>query len=222
MIPARLNSKRIHEKNLRLLCDKPLISYCVIAAKDADCFDEIYINSESKKLKNIARTYGVRFYKRDSSLSLDTTVNDEFVYDFMLNMEGDLLIQLLPTSPLITPQEIKEFTDILKEGLYDTVISVREHKIACVFQGNPINFVREQTHIPSQLMTPVQSYATVLMGWKYKTFIQNMERYGCAYHGSNVRTSYYPLNGFSTIDIDIEEDFRLAEVAMKSGFKVKV
>jgi len=47
MIPARLGSKRIEKKNIRLLNGAPLINYIIEAAKDAGCFDEIYINSEA-------------------------------------------------------------------------------------------------------------------------------------------------------------------------------
>ena len=48
MIPARMGSKRIEKKNIRILNGKPLISYVIEAAIEANCFDEIYINSESK------------------------------------------------------------------------------------------------------------------------------------------------------------------------------
>ena len=42
MIPARMGSKRIPKKNIRLLNGKPLIQYAIDAAKEADCFDEIW------------------------------------------------------------------------------------------------------------------------------------------------------------------------------------
>ena len=64
-------------------------------------------------------------------------------------------------------------------------------------------------------MTPIQSYATVLMAWKYYTFKENIKKYGFAYHGSDGKIGYYALKGLSTIDIDNEEDFELAEVALK-------
>ena len=47
MIPARLGSQRVKRKNLRLLQGKPLISYSVEAAEEAEVFDEIYITSRS-------------------------------------------------------------------------------------------------------------------------------------------------------------------------------
>ena len=60
-------------------------------------------------------------------------------------------------------------------------------------------------------MTPVQAYATVLMGWTYERYDQNMQKYGSAYHGGDGKVDYFPLRGLSTVDIDREEDFLLAE-----------
>jgi quercetin dioxygenase-like cupin family protein len=53
------------------------------------------------------------------------------------------------------------------------------------------------------------------MGWKYTNFKENMNKLGFAYHGGKGKIGYYPIKGLSTIDIDNEEDFQLAEVAMK-------
>ena len=60
-------------------------------------------------------------------------------------------------------------------------------------------------------MEPIFSYATSLMGWKTKSFIENMSKFGSGYHGGNGKINYYELKGISTIDIDEEEDFILAE-----------
>ena len=54
MIPARLGSKRVPKKNLRLILGKPLIAYIIEAAKASNAFDEIYINSEADIFGEIA------------------------------------------------------------------------------------------------------------------------------------------------------------------------
>ena len=109
MIPVRLGSKRVPNKNLRLLGNKPLVAHIIEAAKEANVFDEIVINSESDIFKEIADEYGVKFYKRPDHLSTDEATNDDFTLDFMHNINGDMLIQLLATSPFITSTQIKEF-----------------------------------------------------------------------------------------------------------------
>ncbi len=48
MIPARMGSKRVKSKNLRLLNGKPLIEYVIDTVSKIDIFDDIYVNSEDE------------------------------------------------------------------------------------------------------------------------------------------------------------------------------
>lgn len=213
MIPARLNSQRVSKKNLRIISNKPLIAHAVCAAKDSGVFDEIYINSEADIFGEIAYDYGVKFYKRPAELASNSAINDDFAYDFIKNVKGDILVQFLSTAPLIGPDEVKGFVNEMVDKKFDTLVSVEDHKIACVYKGKPVNFRLLEPHMSSQEMAPVQSYVTVLMAWTYQSFTRNMKKYGFAYHGADSKIGYYPLTGFSTIDIDNEEDFALAEAA---------
>jgi len=211
MIPARMGSKRIPNKNVRLLGGIPLISHAIRAAKEANCFDEIYVNSESDTLGAIALDEGVSFHKRPSSLSTDSATNDQFTEEFLHEVDCDYVIQLLPTSPFITAQEIKLFTQKALENKYDTLVSVKDNQIECVYKQRPINFDQKKPSPPSQEVTPVQAYACTLMGWKKSNFLSNMNTYGCAYHGGEGRVKFLTVKGFCEIDIDHEEDFCMAE-----------
>tara|TARA_Y100001970_G_scaffold15871_1_gene17862 strand:+ start:46996 stop:48129 length:1134 start_codon:yes stop_codon:yes gene_type:complete len=215
MIPARLGSKRVPKKNLRLLNGRPLISYSIETAVKSKIFDEVYVNSESNIFSNIAEEYGAKFYNRPNFLSKDSTNNDQFCIDFLNNITGDILIQILPTSPLISSLEIKNFVNHMLKNDFDTLVSTVPHQIATIYNNQPVNFEIMEPHISSQDMLPVETYATVLMGWKYKNFKKNISELGFAYHGGKGKIGYFPLKGLSTIDIDNEEDFRLAEVAIK-------
>jgi CMP-N,N'-diacetyllegionaminic acid synthase len=219
MIPARLCSKRVKKKNLRLINGKPLISYVIETVKNCDCFDEIYLNSEAIIFKEIADKYGISFYQRPDKYSTDHSTNDEFAMDFIKNVSGDILIQVLPTSPLISVEEIEAFAKKMLSENFDTLISVENKQIACVYSDKPINFDKFKANPPSQSMRPVQAYATVLMGWKYRRFFKNMTEFGSAYHGGGGKTGYFELRGLSTIDIDREEDFLLVESIILSQQK---
>lgn len=211
MVPARLNSKRVPQKNIRLINGKPLIGYVLETLQDCNQFDAIFVNSEAEIFGDLAKQYGVNFYKRPSALSSDSATNDQFMLDFMDNVDGDVVIQVLPTSPLITSAEIKNFVAEMETGVHDTLISVEHKQIACLFEGKEINFDKLAPNPPSQTMTPIKAYATVLMGWRYDKFKENMRRYGSGYHGGKGPTGYFELRGLSTLDIDREEDFRLVE-----------
>ena len=211
MIPVRMGSQRVKNKNLRLIGSKPLIKYIIDSTVESDVFDEIYINSEAPVFQNIADENGIKFYKRSDYLASNEATNDDFALDFMNNVECDILIQLLATSPFITKTEIQEFVNEMVNHHYETLISVNNNQIECLYDGKPINFDQKAKTPPSQLLKPVQAYACGLMGWECIKFRSNIEKFGSAYHGGDGKIGLFTLKGYSTIDIDTEEDILLAE-----------
>ena len=218
MIPARLGSKRVHNKNIRLIDGKPLISFIIETVIKSECFDlkNIYLNSESEVFRHIAHKHGISFYKRPDHLSTDEYTNDDFSLDFLDNIDTDILYQFLPTSPFVTAQQVKEFVQKMEDESLDTLVSLSENRIECVFDNKPINFDQKKKTPPSQSLNPIYSYACGLMAWRKDNFLDNIKKYGAAYHGGDGEIGFYPMTGFSTLDIDNEEDFRLAEAVYES------
>ena len=62
MIPARLSSKRIKNKNLRLINNKPLVQYIIDTVKRAKKIDSIYLNSENEIFEIIAKKNNINLY----------------------------------------------------------------------------------------------------------------------------------------------------------------
>lgn len=211
MIPARLGSTRIKNKNLRLIDNKPLVQYVVESASRSSMLSEVYLNSESEIFETIAVQSGIEFYKRPSKLSSNEATNDDFAMDFINNVQCDLLIQLLPTSPFLTTDEIDSFIQSMVDGSFETMVSVSNVQIECVYKSNPVNFDQKKQTPPSQSLEPIKAYACSLMGWNVDRFRKNMSKYSAAYHGGDGSIGFYTLKGYSTIDIDNEEDFLLAE-----------
>ena len=172
MIPARMGSKRIPKKNIRLLNGKPLIQYAIDAVKEADCFDEIWVNSDGEIIEKIAIESGVNFYKRPAYYASDEASNDEFTNDFFKNVESDIVIQILPTSPFISSTEIKDFVKkFVYDGL-DTLISMVDVQIESMYEGKPINFNQKKITPPSQTLEPIKAYGCSLMGWRKKIILK--------------------------------------------------
>ena len=211
MIPVRLGSTRVKNKNLRLIDGKPLVQYIIDAALGSNMLDEIYINSESTKFAGIAKKSSIKFYQRPEKLSLNESTNDDFVLDFISNVECDVLVQLLATSPFVTSKEIDSFIEAMLNRDFETMISVSNVQIECIYKNKPINFDQTKQTPPSQLLEPIKSYACSLMGWEVNRFKANVEKFNAAYHGGDGSIGFYELKGYSTIDIDHEEDFLLAE-----------
>ena len=215
MIPARLGSKRIKAKNLRLIEGKPLVAYVIESAVRSKVFDEIYINSESEILERIASEHKIRFYKRSSELAGDDATNDMFVCDFLKNVDCNILIQVNPTSPLYTAETLRSFVKEMIEGGYDAMHAVKEERIETIFNGRPLNFDMCKEMPRSQDLEPIMMHGGGLMGWKKEKFLENIKRYGCATYGCDGKIGFFPLKGFEGIDIDKEEDLLLATLAMR-------
>jgi CMP-N-acetylneuraminic acid synthetase/quercetin dioxygenase-like cupin family protein len=215
MIPARLGSKRIKSKNLRLLAGKPLVCHVADKCKEAQVFDGIYINSEADIFKDIAEEYGIKFYKRPAEFAADDATNDMFAFDFMKHIKCDILIQVNPTSPLITVDDIKAFVKKMVDEKLDTLHSVKLEQIEGVYNGKPLNFDPKKPMPRSQDLKPIMIFSSGIMGWRVENYSENMKKLDCATYGGNGKIGYFVLSGFSTIDIDNEEDFQLAELAIE-------
>jgi CMP-N-acetylneuraminic acid synthetase len=215
MIPARLGSQRIPKKNLRLLGDKVLTQWVAKACKDANVFDEIYINSESELFEKIASDVNIKFYKRAEELASNSATNDDFGLDFINQIDCDVLVQVNPTSPFTTAEDIKGVVDMFFNGNYQTVHTVKDEQIEGLFDGKPLNFNPKKQMPPSQELIPVKIFTSSIMAWDTEKFRDNMKKSGCAVYGGDGKIGYYTIKGAGMIDIDNEKDFYLAEAVLK-------
>ena len=74
IIPARGGSKRIKNKNIKIFCGKPMISYSINEAKKTKLFDKIIVSTDSSKIKKISEKFGAEVpFVRPKNLSDDFT-----------------------------------------------------------------------------------------------------------------------------------------------------
>lgn len=211
MIPCRLGSQRIPKKNLRLLGNKTLSQWVIESCKKAKVFNEIYLNSEAKIFEKIANDSKIKFYHRPEHLSSNSATNDDFALDFINSLNFDVLVQVNPTSPFITSEDILGFVDTFKKGEFHTLHTVKEEQIEALFKDKPLNFDPMKRMPPSQDLIPVRLFSSSIMAWDVAKFRENMKNFGCAVYGGNGKTGYYTLKGTSALDIDNEFDFQIAE-----------
>ena len=55
IIPARIGSKRIKKKNIKLFYSKPMIVWTLNKLVKSRYFDQIIVTSDSKKILNISK-----------------------------------------------------------------------------------------------------------------------------------------------------------------------
>jgi len=116
-IPARSGSKRVSNKNVRMLNGHPLIAYTIHAAIQSGAFSRVICATDSQEYSDIAKHYGADVPElRPYDISRDTSPDFEWVswLQKLLEKDGatpDLFSILRPTSPFRTKGTINRAMD---------------------------------------------------------------------------------------------------------------
>jgi CMP-N,N'-diacetyllegionaminic acid synthase len=112
-IPARVGSKRVPGKNVRVLGGHPMIAYTIAPALESRVFDSVIVSTDSDDIAAIARHYGAEVpFLRPAALAGDTSPDIEWLEYTLgeLNARGrtwDCFSLLRPTSPFRTAATIQ-------------------------------------------------------------------------------------------------------------------
>jgi len=132
-IPARAGSKRVPNKNIKLLGGKPLISYTIDAARKSSRVNRVVVSTDSENIANVAKQHGaeVPFLRPEEISKSDSTEMQFFLhalYWFETNESyvPDLIVLLYPTSPFRKAESIDNAIErILKHPEADSLRSVK-------------------------------------------------------------------------------------------------
>ena len=213
-IPAREGSKRIKNKNLKKINNKYLISYTIEKAISIFKKTNIFVNSDSKKILKIAKSYGINTYKRKKKYADDKTQGDDFTYDFIQNINCDTLIMLNPVCPLLKKNEIKKAISIFKEKNCDTLISCTSTKMQCFYDNKAINININKPLGPSQKNKDVHTLNWAISIWNTRKFIINYKKNKNAYLGRN--RFLFSIENLSGIKISNLEDLKFVKKIISS------
>lgn len=110
IIPARGGSVGVPGKNTIKFCGLPLIAYSIVAARDSEYVDEVYVTSDSLEILRIAKKYGAKTIKRPEKISGNRATAESALSHALDEIERkepvDLVTFLQPTSPLRKPDDI--------------------------------------------------------------------------------------------------------------------
>lgn len=212
IIPARKGSKRLQNKNNKLLGGIPLIIHSILFAKEnLDVIDVIYVSSNDDAIKKIASEYGVKVIERPDFLCGDDepTVSAlkhvlESIYE-----EVENVILLQPTSPLRPVNLLKEAFEVFQKNNCNSLFTVsRNHQKLGKISKNqflPVNYKLGQR---SQDMESLYFENGLLYITKSSLIRAN----------KIISENAYPLvidHPFAEIDIDTQKDLEYAEYLFK-------
>jgi CMP-N,N'-diacetyllegionaminic acid synthase len=221
IIPARGGSKRLPNKNILPLAGKPMLLWTIESAMQSKYLDEIILSTDSDDIIKVVENYKIKTIKRPPELASDTAKTVDVVNHVMENIdkEYDFIVLLQPTSPLRTSNHIDEAIEQLIKLNADAIISVTEvdhSPLWCNILPESLsmeNFISENIkHKRSQDLPKFYRLNGAIYICKTKKFIEE----DTFFLQENVYA--YIMDKKSSIDIDEELNFKLAEIILKEKF----
>jgi N-acylneuraminate cytidylyltransferase len=214
-IPIKANSERVKGKNLRMLNGKPLYMYIIEHVKEAGVFDEVYVDTNSKEVAEYVEGVGYKVIDRLPELALNTANgNDLLVHHYELHPEYDYYFQLFATAPYMQPETIcRCWEKLTSSSEYDSCFTATENHSFYWLSGNPVNY-RPEILPRSQDMLPVIEETTGLYGITR----ESLAKYRCRI---GRRPYIHVVNKFEAVDINTEEDWKVAEYIGKALYGLK-
>lgn len=224
LIPARAGSKRIANKNAKLLNGIPLFAHSILTARHCDSIDKIVFSSDSEKYIHTAEEYGVVTLLRPPEFATDEATDYDVAQHALDNVDcGDMIIYLRPTTPIRTVGTVERAIEVgtqAQNGITG-LRSVEEmgetaYKNFVVTWGylKPLLGNMADTNKSTQLLPKTfkgNGYVDIILPKQGKI--------PASVYGDRCIPFITPR----TIDIDILEDFEYAEWQLKmSGFREEV
>lgn len=224
IIPARQGSKGIKDKNIQILCGKPLLVYSIEAAIQANLFEEIVVSTDSEEYAQIAREAGASVpFIRDARLATDTASSWDVARDAvekyrLMGMEFDTAALLQPTSPLRDAQDILAGYHKMEEKEAHLIVSV------CKTTHSPLwantlpedssldGFLNQNSLLPRQYLPTYYRINGAL-------YIIRMDALMCSENIYIPNSFAVIMSEENSIDIDEKLDLYLAETIIRHRSK---
>ena len=216
VIPARSGSKGLPGKNIKDLCGKPLLAWTIEAALESSCFDKVLVSTDSLEYGAIAKAWGAEVVYRDQRLATSSATTFMVLEDLLRNKvcPSKLLTLLQPTSPLRTSSQIADAMRLitLNFAQYDFVasVSLAEHASHLVHplaaDGSLAFFDIDYSNYRRQDSAEYSPNGAI--------FIAKPDEYLAQGHFFGEKSLAYIMDKESSVDVDDDIDFALAELCM--------
>jgi pseudaminic acid cytidylyltransferase len=218
VIPARAGSKRVPGKNVRPFVGRPILAYTVEAALESGVFERVIVSTDSAEIARLARGLGADVpFLRPVELADDVTPVSQVTRHALEHADRDAttyraVAQLMPTCPLRTAADVRESFRCFHHGAAASQISVARYG-----WQNPWWAMKRD---PSGTLEPLFDDQVVARSQDLPEIFCPTGAIWWAKADVLRATGTYHLPGRTGwelpwergIDIDTEEDWRLAEL----------
>ena len=199
-IPAKGTSSRVPSKNLQPILGVPLFLWAANNLNRVLPKKDIYIDSDSREILDLAEKHGFSTIERPSDLATNATNGHELMLWQASKIDTDVLIQHLPPMIFLREQTIKLGIELIEKGK-DSAFTLTEDNLYMWNEDGPCYDLK---NLPNSFTLP-------------KIGIEGMGFYiarKAVLEKEKVRTcgnfQAIPINAFEAIDIDYPEDLEMA------------
>ena len=116
MIPARGGSSRFNNKPLALICGKPMVYWVWKHSKEVQCFEDVYVATDSDEIRTVAEGFGAKVLMTSSDCETAT----ERLWEVSRMVDADLYVMVNGDEPLVKADDIvKCIPEVIPEdGFY--------------------------------------------------------------------------------------------------------
>ncbi|MCG7757134.1 MAG: acylneuraminate cytidylyltransferase [Nitrosomonas sp.] len=143
-MPLRANSKSIIDKNVRDIAGRPLFAWSLEQAIASQCFDEIYVATDSARIHQKVLdefSTSVKVLDRSAVTCSDTASTESAMLEFKQRVSFDVLCLIQATSPLTQAHDfIAAKRKFLHENLDSLLTAVRSKRFFWTEAAVPINY----------------------------------------------------------------------------------
>jgi CMP-N-acetylneuraminic acid synthetase len=210
LVPMKVHSERVPNKNLRSFCGKPLCHRIILSLQKSYYVKEIVVNTDSQEIAdNIRRNFSnVKTIDRPDEIRGDfVSMNTIIAYD-LSQLPGEHFLQTHSTNPLLNAETIDKAIDsyFRNLGKHDSLFTVTRHNARFYWSdGSPINHDPQEL-IRTQDLPPILEENSSLYIFSKESFKQSSNR------RIGLKPYMFEISKFEAIDIDEEDDFLLAEL----------
>lgn len=187
LVPARGGSKRIPRKNLRPLAGIPLLLWTLIPFR---AYNPV-VSTNDPEILNLSRRYGFDVIGRPSSLASDDASSADVALHALKQRGEDVVMLLQPTSPFRDAKTVESAISMFK--ILDRPVATFKDAPHVFHNRKPV----------SDAEAPTGSCYVIHKRDLGDTFLP--ENYACV-----------PDTVLGSIDIDTEEDWKLAEIVAQA------
>ncbi|MBF0301101.1 MAG: pseudaminic acid cytidylyltransferase [Oligoflexia bacterium] len=216
VITARGGSKRIPRKNIKLFCDKPVLSYPINAAIDSKLFETIIVSTDDYEIAEVGKKLGasipfMRSEENSNDFATTSDVIEEVLSEYKKRlMTFEYVCCIYPAAVFVNPQKLQNSYHMLVEEKYDSVIPIVRfgHPIqrALKIENNILKMINpNHLNTRSQDLPPSYHDAAQFYWLNTKSFLSQKKLF-------MDNTGAFEIPELEVQDIDNEVDWALAEI----------